>query len=69
MIVNIRKLKEAKEYLWNIDNTPFEKIIWTDGEYNELTVNPLEIEDWKFIGLNNSDYPEYVTEPFTEKVE
>lgn len=55
MIVDIDNLKVIKGYLKQINNTPFEDIVWYENS-EKLEFSKEYLDNWKFIGLNNCDF-------------
>lgn len=56
MFVDIRKIKECLEYLHEVNSEKLENIVWCrDGA--ALAVTPEELNEYKFIGLSNKDFP------------
>lgn len=56
MRVNLRELQEYSRWRQEINAADIEDIIWVlDGE--EVNVPSISIEEWKFLGLNNTDFP------------
>lgn len=54
-IVNAEEVRALKEQLREINNIPLEDIEWhEDGK--PLDINPEFIKEWRFIGMNNSDF-------------
>lgn len=55
MQVNFEELARVKMYLREINNTPLDKIEWLyKGQKLDIKVH--FIEDWKYVGLNNTDF-------------
>lgn len=56
MIVDITEIERCLKYFKQVNDCPFEDIIWVkDGV--PLLVDPETSEDFKFIGLSNRDFP------------
>ncbi len=53
--VELRQLKIVLDYLEALESVPLHKILWT-REGVGVPVTQEEIDDWKFIGLNNRDF-------------
>ena len=56
--VDIDGIKSASQKLREINQIPFEDIIWMDGD-TEIIVDPVVAENWRFMGLNNTDFIRY----------
>lgn len=50
----IRLLEERRNY----NKIPLEDIEWVRDDGSKIEVDPKIIEDWKFIGLSNSEFAE-----------
>lgn len=56
--VDIEHLEWIFSVLKEIDKIPFEDIDWYQ-EDKPLIVSEQVVKDWKFIGLNNTDFVEF----------
>lgn len=57
MIVDMQEFKRHMDYFKKIESVDIKKIAWVkDGK--ELSVSPGIIEDFKYFGLNNKNFPE-----------
>lgn len=58
MIVNLEEFDSMMRYRRIINQTDLDDIQWMrNGE--EIKVTPDILEEWKFIGLSNVDFPRY----------
>jgi hypothetical protein len=59
MIVDLNEYEKAKAYLKSINDEELENITWVrDGK--PIEVPDGAIEEYQFIGLNNTDFPKYI---------
>ena len=56
--VDINGIKSASKKLREINQIPFEDIMWMDGD-TEIIVDPVVAENWRFMGLTNTYFIEY----------
>jgi len=54
--VKLETLDAVKEYLRKINRADIAEIVWVRGG-EEVSAKEGAIEEWKFIGMNNTDYP------------
>lgn len=55
VIVNVEEILELKKRLNEINKIPFKDIdFYLDGK--KITVSDKTIEEWRLIGLNNTDF-------------
>ena len=58
MKVNVEYIEELLRQLREVDSVPFDEIEWyKNGEL--LVIDKKILDDWKFTGLNNRNFPEY----------
>jgi hypothetical protein len=56
MVVDIDEFVRHKNYFHSINSVQIEDITWMQNG-KELCPNPDILCEWKFMGLNNSDFP------------
>ena len=56
MKVKISEIIKLKKRLAEINSVPLEKIKFLNDKGNGVYINPKIISDFKFTGLNNSDF-------------
>lgn len=56
VILNIEDIKKAKELLDHVNSFNLEDIIFVDTYGQQIELDPEIIQEWNFIGLNNSDF-------------
>ena len=56
MVVDIKQIEQCLRYFKAINELPLQDIIWMRGT-ELLTPNKKEVEEYKFIGLSNRDFP------------
>jgi len=55
--VDVERIRELKAALAEINRLDFDSIEWFEGG-EKIEVDPEELEDWKFTGLNNTNFVE-----------
>lgn len=61
LLVDLDWLATVKLRLKEIDNTPLEDIEWCRPNKHQKVEQPSDeqIEQWEFLGLRNSDFPDF----------
>lgn len=59
MRVNIEDLDKYKEFIASINSVPLEQIEWFYSGYL-LNFPKEQIDEFKFVGLTNASFPDYV---------
>jgi hypothetical protein len=66
----VEDVRALRKKLWEINSVPFSEVEWfEDGKL--LTISPERLEEWRFIGLTNTDfittdfYKDYIEEEYT----
>lgn len=58
MQVDLRELRKVLDYLRSINKEDINNIEWTlDGQI--VHIDQRDINQWRFVGLNNVDFPRY----------
>ena len=55
-VVNVDEVIRLKERLKKINNLEIDKIMFVDDDGFKIEVKEKDIEEWKFSGLNISDF-------------
>lgn len=58
MKVNIEEIEAIYNRLNEINSVPIEEIEWFRNNC-KVTIDSKTIDEWKFVGLSNSHFPEY----------
>lgn len=56
MIVQVDEIERVNLYLESINNAELEEIVWMRG-YEKINVTNEQINQYKYTGLRNSDFP------------
>ena len=57
MLVNIKQLQDAIDYINEVNSQKLQDLTWFDPVTGKvIPVNPKHIDEWKFVGLNNVDF-------------
>lgn len=56
MIVDLNELDRCFDYIKSINDANIEKIVWKRGD-KKIEVTASQIHEFKFIGLNNVNFP------------
>lgn len=59
MKVDVRRVLALKTELALINSVPLERVQFYDGN-KELSISAADLEDWNFIGLNNTSFVEII---------
>lgn len=63
MIVNIEEVRRVLEYLTHLNETPLAEIqLWAEGK--PVTLDPQDIQEFKFMGLSNKSFFELLNDDF-----
>ncbi len=57
MIVRMEELEKALAFLREINRVPLSEIVWTRNDV-PVPIDSKDVEDWAFIGLQNSYFPQ-----------
>jgi len=60
MIVNYDEVVRLIKMRFAINRCPLEEIEWVRDDGTKIEVNPKLIQEWKFIGLSNIDFPDFI---------
>jgi hypothetical protein len=58
MIVSVEEIEAIHARLDEINAAPFEEITWTKGGV-PVVVPDDEVQEWRFIGMSNTSFPEF----------
>ncbi len=62
--VNLDEVQKCLEFIQRVNSYPLESIEWFYSDENWRTVKVHtgieEVEEWRFTGLSNKDFAEYV---------
>lgn len=56
MVVDINEIERCLRFFKEINEANIEEIVWKRGD-ETLQVEPEELEDFKYMGLSNRDFP------------
>lgn len=56
MIVDVNEIERCLRFFKSINEADLDKIVWVRGD-EQLLPDPEQLEEYKFIGLSNRDFP------------
>ena len=66
--IDVNEIKHIKDRLAEINKIDLQNIQWMDGN-KPIHMSEKFINDWKFIGLGNSNIPDYMLTEYGQWVE
>ena len=70
MKVYLTEIISLENYKRFVNSLDLEKITLIDGQDKELYIDPIKVNEWKYMGLNNIDFFNmYYTEDSNEDVD
>lgn len=54
--ISIKDIRKSKEFLSHVNSFNLEDIQFLDEFGQPIEIDPETLEEWKFIGLNNTDF-------------
>jgi len=58
--IRAEEVRQLKARFREINQIPLEKIEWIDETGQEIILDPKDVDYWRFCGLNNVDFVEFI---------
>ena len=59
LIVDVNEIARVKNYLRQINRVPIKDIVWMQGKNGILPVDAIAMEEFRFTGLSNTEWPAF----------